>query len=155
MLFVVCVQYKKENLPEKILFLALENVAYDESRAILLISKMLKDDAPKKVRRCLPYRMYLYRTAYRFSSSPPHSERSFSCLLCDSDLCINDTDGFCWQTCIWIRIFWGPSNTDPDILGAIKYGSGYSGGHQIWIRIFWGPSNTDPDSGWFDNVAKF
>jgi hypothetical protein len=43
------VQYKKESLPEKILFLALENVAYDETRAILLISKMLKDDSPKKV----------------------------------------------------------------------------------------------------------
>jgi hypothetical protein len=42
-------QYKKESLPEKILFLALDNVAYDESRAILLISKMLKDDSPKKV----------------------------------------------------------------------------------------------------------
>lgn len=38
-------KYKKEQLPEKILYLALENVAYDESRAILLISKMLKDDA--------------------------------------------------------------------------------------------------------------
>ncbi len=37
-------QYKKESLPERILYMALENVAYDESRAILLITKMLKDD---------------------------------------------------------------------------------------------------------------
>lgn len=40
-------KYKKEDLPEKILYLALENVAYDESRAILLITKMLKDDTKK------------------------------------------------------------------------------------------------------------
>jgi hypothetical protein len=39
------VQYKKESLPERILYMALENVAYDESRAILLITKMLKDDS--------------------------------------------------------------------------------------------------------------
>jgi len=44
-------KYKKESLPERILYMALENVAYDESRAILLITKMLKDDTntPKKV----------------------------------------------------------------------------------------------------------
>jgi len=37
-------KYAKSDLPEKILYLALENVAYEEDRVILLLDKMTKDN---------------------------------------------------------------------------------------------------------------